>query len=720
MNDTVDEDWPEWDDTFAEHDARVLFPDLYTGSNATRNTGDRNNPVIGIPGTGGIPWSEGNKIIDDAFPDYTPPEPYDFEKEFAEWDQKTLREAHFGGVYDATVTEADRLAGKSANPVSNVKSPDRLPPARKDSIGMFNSSGHKKLAPGHHLLISFQASNSQPSGFPPTPGRYPSLSSTGRSQFDPSTQSSTDEEGPVTKNKKFNSKNKNTNRKVKKKAGAGLVELAATSSVSSNEYDEFGSYPPTPGAPSDMDVEKDGDMTMDEAEPVQASAGALSIPKGQDEMFGINPDVQMSDEVHVELDATLGAERTKRSDIHAKGSDPGEPVEYVAEDVVMGENSVGATENIESDLAEYDKQTRPGDGEDAESRHPLPPLFYATPRLASRNSPIVEIPAPSVILSAAPTVEVGTSSVKPTQNDLTNKSETINKTGKSSQHASGRNSPTQHNRFHVQAPTTPPGKEKQKQKQVSEASFPTATPSPLKLLQQSVKMGRKSSFSEAQASSEDTFKVKAKSKGRASGKAGIISQDDEDLIDDFVFMSEKEVTAMKTNDLRNHIRAIESLRRWHNGVHKKGMTGQYMIWQRSMQALKDSKAESATKAVAQAAEPSQVGGSEEEGSDRDAEGSTDQEFFEAQESPVSGIVTPGQPLKSPFTDQPRSDGKSPFVAKLNAAKLINESPVRKAGRSRTPQDEPEFYQKFEEEKEQEEMDKKRKRRSISRPASYKV
>lgn len=234
-------------------------------------------------------------------------------------------------------------------------------------------------------------------------------------------------------------------------------------------------------------------------------------------------------------------------------------------------------------------------------------------------------------------------------------------------------------------------------------------------------MGRKSSFSEAQASSTEAV-PKLKPRGKLSGKSGIISLEDADLVDDFVFMSQREVDKMwKAPELRNHIRGIESLRLIHNGVTKPAMIDHYMKWQYRMQALKDEKAEAAAKAL----EPSQVRGlgseepEEDKEEDIDAEGSTDEEFYEAQEGPVTGKVTPGPPLKSPFTDQPRSSKESPFVAKLTAGS----SPVRRrAGQSRTPemegQNEPEIYKKFVKEEEMER--KKRMKRSASRPASYKV
>jgi hypothetical protein len=56
------EAWPDWDETFAASDAEVLFGD----------TNDRDNPFIGVPGQGGIIWSEGMDLIDENFPDYEP------------------------------------------------------------------------------------------------------------------------------------------------------------------------------------------------------------------------------------------------------------------------------------------------------------------------------------------------------------------------------------------------------------------------------------------------------------------------------------------------------------------------------------------------------------------------------------------------------------------------------------------------------------------------
>jgi hypothetical protein len=59
------DDWPEWDDTYAAYDYEVLF-----GSGI--DPYDPHDPFIGIPGQGGIKWSEGMNLIDEAFPDYEP------------------------------------------------------------------------------------------------------------------------------------------------------------------------------------------------------------------------------------------------------------------------------------------------------------------------------------------------------------------------------------------------------------------------------------------------------------------------------------------------------------------------------------------------------------------------------------------------------------------------------------------------------------------------
>lgn len=77
----------------------------------------------------------------------------------------------------------------------------------------------------------------------------------------------------------------------------------------------------------------------------------------------------------------------------------------------------------------------------------------------------------------------------------------------------------------------------------------------------------------------------------------ISAQSDEDLVDNFRFMSEKEVDQIKVTDLRNRIRAIESLRTLHNGVPKKGMVEVYMKWQRRMQFFQAEKAKLACKAT---------------------------------------------------------------------------------------------------------------------------
>lgn len=496
----------------------------------------------------------------------------------------------------------------------------------------------------------------------------------------------------------------------------------ATTSVSQEEYGEDGPYPPTPGAPSDMEAENDGDITMLDIGPAQASTGSLPTPEGQDGIANIDTDVEMSEEVHVEPDATVGAERAEQTDIEGAGDDPAEHTQFVTEDVVMEENSVVATQNTEIVLTEQHKQTKPRKGEGAQSQYQLPPLPFPTPAAISHASPIVEIPAPSVPLAAAPAIEAKASNTKSTKKDLANKSGNINKTGKSSQGPAGKSSADQHKGAQNSTPSTPPGIQKHNH-QVSAAPSPTVTASPLSQLKRSVMMGRKSSFSEAQASSTEAV-PKPKPKGKVSGKTGIISLEDADLIDDFVFMSQREVDKMwKAPELRNHIRGIESLRLIHNGVTKPAMIEHYMKWQHRMQALKNEKAEAAAKTL----EPSQAGGlgseepEEEEEEDIDAEGSTDEEFYEAQESPVTGKVTPGPPLKSPFTDQPRSSKESPFVAKLTAAGS-SPSVRRRASRSRTPemegQNEPDIYKKFEKEEEMER--KKRMRRSASRPASYKV
>ncbi|KAE9973430.1 hypothetical protein EG328_004426 [Venturia inaequalis] len=719
MDDTTEEVWPEWDDTFAQHDARILFPDLYKGRNAKRNNerydvdiGDRNNPIIGIPGTEGIQWSEGNKIIEDAFPDYTPPEPYDFENEFAKWNSDTLHKVHLRDECEAAVPEAKKLAleanfasinATKANigALFHEKSPDWILPSRKDSSGMFNFSNNNKIGFRPTYANILEASYKQPyDEFPPTPGRYPSLSSTGTSQLASSIHSSSEENGPVAKKRKI------------------VSRLDISASFSQNDDNDDGSSPPTPGAPSDMDAEEDGDVTMDDAEPVQASTASLPTTEGQDGLVNINPDVEMSEEFYVNLDATLGAERTEQINIREVGDDPAEHTEIVAEDVIMGESSVAATQHTGFDLAKHLKQTKPRDGEDTQSRHSLPLFPFETAAPVSRTSPIVEIPASSAPLLASPAIEAKASSTKPTQKGQINKSAAIIKTS---------------------APTTPPGK--QKQKQVSAASSPIVTASPLKSLQQSVQMGRKSSFSEAQASSEDTSQVKTK--GKLS--AGILSRTNESLLDDFVFMDIEAVENMKAPELRTHIRGIESLKSYYNGVNKASMIKWFMKWQHQMQALKDEKAEEGTKAVEQsqagglgsdeeeegedeeeyeeAEEEEEVEEKEEEEEDPDAEGSTDEEFLEAQESPVTGNVTPGQPLKSPFTGQPRPNKNSPLLTKLNAAKYpappASIQAARGLGRTKTKnlRHEPDYYKEFEAEKKRE---NKRDRRSVSRPASYKV
>ncbi|QDS72022.1 hypothetical protein FKW77_002083 [Venturia effusa] len=545
-----EEVWPDWDDAFAEHDARILFPDLFRA--AARSNGqydsdanDRNDPVIGIPGHGGIRWSEGMETIEGAYPDYKPPSPYDFEKESANWNPE-VQSKHAEG----SETKEDTIASNKLSPM-----------------------------------------------FPPTPGRYPSLSSTDVSQLESSIHSSADEDGPVAKRQKINTKNKNTNCKGGKTAATGSEKSIDTYSISQDELDEDTPYPPTPGAQSDILPVEDGDATMHDVEPIRAS----------------DPDVEM-----------------------------------------------------------------------IEAPHPRIQVF-------------VEIPAPPSSLAAAPMDEANSSSV--------------NKTGKSPPGLENRTSIIEHNGTQVATPSTPP--RIQKQNQVSAGPPPIATDSPLKELQRSVAMGRKTSFSEAHASSaEDAPKLKLKVKD--SDKSGNMALGDADLVDDFVFRDEQAVNKMKAVDLRAHIRTIEALKIYCNGVSKKHMVELFMKWQRGIQALQAEKANAATKNI----DPSQAGGlgSEEEGDDIDAEGSTDEEFLEAQESPVTGKVTPGPPLKSPFTDQPRSAKQSPFVAKLTAA---SESPsIRMAGRPRSPDNEPECYKEFE--REEAEKKNKRTRRSASRPASYRV
>lgn len=97
---SIQEAWPDWEDTYGDSDFEALFPPVVPES---FNTGGRpisvpnlhadlnslNDPCVGIPGQGGIKWSKGNKLLDDAYPEYAPPEPYGFDKELAEWSPET-------------------------------------------------------------------------------------------------------------------------------------------------------------------------------------------------------------------------------------------------------------------------------------------------------------------------------------------------------------------------------------------------------------------------------------------------------------------------------------------------------------------------------------------------------------------------------------------------------------------------------------------------------
>lgn len=166
-----------------------------------------------------------------------------------------------------------------------------------------------------------------------------------------------------------------------------------------------------------------------------------------------------------------------------------------------------------------------------------------------------------------------------------------------------------------------------------------------------------------------------------------MAKTDEELLDEFVFMPRATVTALKAPEIRNLVRGLESLRAIHNGVTKMAMVDRYMAWQTKMQQLK-------------AAQDEENAAKTTEGvtnSEDDADGETDEDF-NASESPVTGKVTPGPPLKSPFIDQPRSTKQSPFMDRL-----LDSSPAarRRAGRSRSPSEEgntePEIYKEFEKE-----------------------
>jgi len=129
-----------------------------------------------------------------------------------------------------------------------------------------------------------------------------------------------------------------------------------------------------------------------------------------------------------------------------------------------------------------------------------------------------------------------------------------------------------------------------------------------------------------------------------------------------------------------------------------------------------------------------VAGAEENAGDGDidAEGEDDDNLMD-QDSPVTGKVTPGPPLQSPFTGQTRSSKQTPLMNKLaEAAKASTGSPTgrRRAGRSKTPfeaqdddrdeedDNEPAVYKEFLKDEAKKDV-AKRSRRSVSRPATYK-
>jgi hypothetical protein len=62
LQDKTFESWPHWDDIMSTPEPDSLLVD----------TTGRNNSFIGIPGQGGVQWSEGMDIINEAFPAYEP------------------------------------------------------------------------------------------------------------------------------------------------------------------------------------------------------------------------------------------------------------------------------------------------------------------------------------------------------------------------------------------------------------------------------------------------------------------------------------------------------------------------------------------------------------------------------------------------------------------------------------------------------------------------
>jgi hypothetical protein len=484
-----------------------------------------------------------------------------------------------------------------------------------------------------------------------------------------------------------------------------------------------------------MDDEDDGGITMDES--AKAPAETLPTTEHQDGIVNADANVDMNEEDHMESDTIVGSTHVaNRTDNKPASSDMAR-MEIELKDVYMEERNVPAFKNIGSFLPKHADRSQLQDVQNLERlqlsqpQNPLPPFPYSSDMHVSHASTI-NVPASLVQLSAAPNTEGKPSTKKGS----------VTEAEKNSNAATRKDSAAVQMAVEESTPQTPP--RSQKHNQASTAPSPVTAPSPLKLLQQSVKMGRKSSFSKGQKSSADGAPM---TKGGKSGKTGILAKTDDELLEDFVYIPEAALDKMKAPEIKNLIRGLESLRVYHNGLVKKSMIQHYMQWQKGMQLrqenlriarAKKEKAGAEDETAVEAEEEPVDLGSEEDDDDLDAEAADDDEYpdFADPYSPANGKVTPGPPLKSPFTDQPRTTKQTPFMNKLTkAAESSSGSPIvrRYAGRSTTPfefqaanrgqsevDNEPEVYKKFLAEQEKEQKDNsKRLRRSVSRPTTYK-
>jgi hypothetical protein len=468
-----------------------------------------------------------------------------------------------------------------------------------------------------------------------------------------------------------------------------------------------------------MDYESNGDITMDDITP--ASTVPPTDPEPHVVAVVMDADVDIDKQGHAEPEATAGEELTEEEvdiiTVHNIGSKNGEQ----SQDTIMEECSVPAAKNADETKLEHGVEAQSyvihHSEKFSQSNHLLPPLPY------SSEAQVHAVKAPA--LSGLLTAKDQSSNKKPAQKNSANEKGHVlvaNKAPKPPVIPSRKDSAAIEKPSNDSSPSAPT--RHKKQKQTSGVSSPVAAPSPLEALLKSVNMGRKESFSKGQESADETPKTMAKGKGKSSksGNAAIVAKTDEELLGDFVFMPKAEVESLLAPALRKLLRGVKSLGRFHNGVNKTAMQKHYMAWQEKMQALKD-----AEQANAGAEEEK-----EEEEEDVDAEEETDDELMD---SPVTGKVTPGPPLKSPFTDQPRSIKQTPLLNKLTKAARESSSGSlivrRHTGRSKTSfeaqdndgesedQNEPAVYKKFLEDEAKDADGSKRSRRSISRPATYK-